>query len=69
MPFDTFALQAQKLARRLEPWDVKLKYWHALWHVGTFIGTLPRKIKSWYAFGTLARKHIGPSTTFGRRHA
>lgn len=28
-------------------------YWHALWHVDTFIGTLLVEMKSFYALGTL----------------
>ena len=33
----------EKLARRLASWDAKLKHWHAIRHVGAFIGTLARK--------------------------
>ena len=52
----------EKLARLLEHWHVKLKHWHVLWHVGTFIGKLVHKklelgtlLARWYA-GTLALK-------------
>ena len=33
----------KKLARLLAHWHASLKHWYAVWHVGTFIGTLTRK--------------------------
>ena len=33
----------EKLARLLASWHGKLKHCHTILHVGTFIGTLPRK--------------------------
>ena len=38
-----FVRMFEKLARLLAGWHVKLKNWHAVWHVGMFIGTLARK--------------------------
>ena len=32
----------EKLVRLLVGWHTKLKNWQAVWHVGTFIGTLTR---------------------------
>ena len=56
----------EKLARHLASWHVKLKTWHAIWHVGMPYGTLTRlltrwhvKARSWHALTTVARKHVG----------
>ena len=49
----------EKLARLLPRWDATLKYWHVVWYVGTFIGTLARKndkLALFWHFGMLARK-------------
>ena len=58
-----FVRMFEKLARLLAGWHVKLKNWHAVWHVGMFIGTLACllalwhvKMRSWHDFCTLVRK-------------
>ena len=36
----------EKLARLLACQLSKVKHWHFVWHVGMFIGTLARKMRS-----------------------
>ena len=53
------AHQVKNLAHHLARWQTKLKHWHGLWHVGTFIGMLTSKSKNLARFWdarTLARK-------------
>ena len=61
----------ENLARLLTRWHVNLKHWHAVWHVGTLIGTLARKneklARFWYV-GTQARWHINHAGTQARWH-
>ena len=53
----------EKLARLLARWHTKLKNRHAIWHVGTIIGTLARKKE----VGTLlARWHVHYAGTQAR---
>ena len=61
-------------------WHAKLKNWHAVWHVGMFIGTLARENEklarvrhvctweSWHVnhADTLARWHKNHASTQGR---
>ena len=39
-PFGTLVRPVEKLASRLASWHTKLNHWHAVWHIGTFIGKL-----------------------------
>ena len=43
IPFGTLARQVEKLARLLARWHTRLKHWHIVWHVDTFIGRLAHK--------------------------
>ena len=58
------------MAGRFTRWYAKLKHWHAVWHVGTYIGTLARwnvKMRSWHAFGTLSCKPRRHASILARR--
>ena len=73
MPIGTWACQVEKLTHHLARWHAKLKHWHGVWHVGTFIGTLAHKneklARFWHV--TLARKprwHGNTSTRKRRWH-
>ena len=63
----------EKLAHLLARRHAKLKYWHVLWHVGTFIGTLARKNEKLARFyhvhtqGTLTRKPRWHASTSPRK--
>ena len=56
----------EKLTQLLALWHAKLRRWDALWHVGTFIGTLACKMKSWKAFGTQPHWHWSHAATQAR---
>ena len=61
----------KELARLLARWYTKLKHWHAVWHVGTFIGTLARKNEKLVLFwhvGTQAPRHVNHAYTQARWH-
>ena len=65
----------EKLARLLARWHTKLKNRHAIWHVGTIIGTLARKkevdtlLARWHVHyaGTQARWYVEFVGTHGTR--
>ena len=55
------ARQVENVARYLARWHAKLKHWHAVWHIDTFIDTLARKNEKFARFnhgGTQARWHV-----------
>ena len=61
MPFGTLACQVEKLASLLANWHAKLKQWHALEHIGMFIGLLAGKnvkLERFWHFGMQARWHV-----------
>ena len=63
-------MPSSKFSAPLVRWHVKLKYWHDFWHVSTpswKIDTLARKIRSWHAFGTLARGNVEHAGSYGTR--
>ena len=65
------ARQVEKLARHLARWHAKLKHWHAVWQIGTFIGTLSRKnekLTRFWHVGTQARWHVKHARTQARWH-
>ena len=64
MPFGSLARQVEKLARNLARWHPKLKYWHAIWQVAMFIGTLARKNEKLAHF-----LHIGTQVPWYVNHA
>ena len=53
----------EKLARHLARWQAKLKHCHAVWHVGTFIGLLARKIEQLAHF-----LHVGTQACWNVNH-
>ena len=61
----------EKLARLLALWQAKLTYWHAIWHVGTFIGTMVltnEKVALLWHVGLQVRWHINYTVTQVRWH-
>ena len=55
-----------KLARSLAVWYAKLKHWHALWQVGTFIDTLARKNDKLARFWHAGKEVLWHSNTLER---
>ena len=61
--------EVEKLAPHLAWWHAKLKHWHAIWHIGMFIGTFPgknEKMAHWNA-GTLAGKPCWHATMLAHK--
>lgn len=54
--------EVEKMSCLLAGWHAKLKNWHVLQHVGTFIGMPESKNEK------LARRHVGTSTTLSCKH-
>ena len=56
----------EKLACLLTRWHTKLKNWHAVWHVATFIGMLAHeneKLASFWHISVQARWHVNRIST------
>ena len=47
-------------------WQVGMKYWHIVLHVGMFIGTLARQNVKLIRFSHVGTKHVGTLTTQAR---
>ena len=62
----------EKLARSLARWHAKVKNWHALWHAGTFFGTLASKnenLAHFWHVDNQARWHVNHAGPQARWHA